>query len=115
MVPAYQPEAAYQIFMRTMLGLDVATGRRNVTDDYGTAGPASTWHIRNEVLSAPEPECYILAPETYETVKNGSARVENWIVTSDTVRKDASASYNHDAPQLAVQAHEGIAQSHHFR
>ena len=64
MVPSYQPETAYQIFMRAMFNKDVATGAKDISDDYSTEGPASTWHIKNEVMPAPEPECYILYPDT---------------------------------------------------
>ncbi|MCJ1336656.1 hypothetical protein MMC09_001934 [Bachmanniomyces sp. S44760] len=85
-VPSYQPETAYKIFMRAMFGKDVATGTVDVWDEYKTPGPLSTWHIKNEVLPPPEPECYILAPgtcreEVYETVKNGTAIIEDYIVT----------------------------------
>lgn len=85
MVPSYQPETSYQIFMRAMFNKDIATGTVNLSDEYTTTGPSSTWHIKNEVLPAPKPECYILEPgtcptETYEKVKNNTALIENWIV-----------------------------------
>lgn len=86
MVPSYQPETAYEIFMRTMFNRDIATGQKKMNDDYSTGGPASTFHIKNDVLPAPEPECYILTPfwtctdEQYATVKNNTAVVKDYKV-----------------------------------
>lgn len=59
-VPSYQPETAYQVFMRTILNKDIATGLVAISNTYNTTGPSSTWHIKNEVLPVPEPVCYIL-------------------------------------------------------
>ncbi|MCJ1232778.1 hypothetical protein MMC14_000732 [Varicellaria rhodocarpa] len=86
MVPAYQPETAYRIFTRALFDRDIATGSRPLSDDLTTEGPKSTWGIKNEVLSAPEPVCYTLDPagrcerEVYETVRNGTAVVRDYIV-----------------------------------
>lgn len=85
LVPAYQPEAAYEIFMRSLLGKDVATGSLKVADDYATAGPPDTWWMKSEVLPQPEPECYTLVPETcseemQQWLKDGMAIVEDRFV-----------------------------------
>jgi len=85
MVPSYQPEVAYKIFMRTMFNKDVATGVRDIRDNYSTEGPPSTWHIKNDVLTSPDPECYILSPgscteEQYARVKNNTAIIKNYRV-----------------------------------
>jgi hypothetical protein len=97
MVPAYQPETAYRIFMRAMFGRDVATGEKVVTDGFSTEGPADTWHIRNEIPETPAPECYILSPggcseAQWEAVKNGTAVIKNYIFQTfgedTTVRGD---------------------------
>jgi len=85
MVPSYQPETAYQVFMRALSNKDIATGKVDLTDDYATKGPSSTTHIMNDVISPPEPECYIWEPgtctkEQWETVANGTAIVRDWIV-----------------------------------
>jgi hypothetical protein len=84
-VPAYQPEVAYKIFMRTMFNKDVATGVQDIRDNYSTEGPSSTWHIQNDVLSSPDPECYILSPdscteEQYAMVKNNTAIIKDYKV-----------------------------------
>ena len=86
MVPSYQPETAYRIFMRAMFNLDIATGTRALSDELRTEGPRSTWAIKNEVLPAPDPVCYTLDPasrceeEVYEMVKNGTAVVRDYLV-----------------------------------
>ena len=86
MVPAYQPETAYRIFMRAMFNRDIATGTLPLSDTLSTVGPSEVGHIKNEVLPAPEPRCYILDPGAtcvegeWEAVKNGTAVVRDWVV-----------------------------------
>lgn len=96
-MPSYQPEAAYQIFMRALFNKDIATGTIDLTDDYTTEGPRSTWHIQNDVLPQPEPECYILEAmsctvEQLEMAFNGTAVFKDWIL----VGKEADDSVNND-------------------
>ena len=84
MVPAYQPETAYKIFMRAMFNKDVATGTIPLTDEYVTKGPLSSFHIKNEIPERPPNECYILQPslcteEEWRAVENGTAIIENYI------------------------------------
>ena len=95
LVPSYQPETAYRIFMRALLNKDIASGSVQVLDDYATAGPSSTWHIKNEVLPAPPPLCYILDPgscpdEQYELVKNNTAIVKDFIVVGTVVSEPSN-------------------------
>jgi hypothetical protein len=84
-VPAYQPEAAYEIFMRATFNRDVATGLLPVTDELATNGPKDTWHIKNDPPQLPDPQCYILNPSTCEQdiwkkVWEGAVTVKDWIV-----------------------------------
>ncbi|GKZ30320.1 hypothetical protein AbraIFM66950_008742 [Aspergillus brasiliensis] len=91
-VPFYQPETAYEIFNRAQFNWDIATGRVSTVEnqDYGTEGPSSTWHIKNEVPESPEPTCYLLAmdstctDEQRERVVSGKAVVRDWVVVDDT-------------------------------
>lgn len=67
-----------------MFNKDVATGMITITDGYSTKGPSSTFHIKNEIPSFPQPACYILHPETcteeqYAAVKNGSAIIKDFM------------------------------------
>ena len=99
MVPSYQPETSYKIFMRAMFNKDIATGTLDLTDSLKTKGPLSTWHIKNEVFPAPEPECYILAHDTcteeeYELVKNNTAIIKDYILVGrvdEKAEKDAAS------------------------
>lgn len=88
MVPAYQPQAAYDIFMRATFNRDIATGEIGVTDDLATEGPASTWHIKNEPPVKPIPRCYALEPAScvasvWKTVVDGTAIIRNWWVMEE--------------------------------
>ena len=93
MVPSYQPEAAYRIFMRALRGKDIATGEINLNeyassnqDQYATTGPSDTWWMKNDVLPQMPHSCYILDPqsrcseEEIEWIKDGSAIVKDWIL-----------------------------------
>ena len=71
--------------MRSLFNRDISTGLVPLFDDYKTIGPDSTWHIKNEVPESPQPVCYVLVPATctaeqYETVQNGTAIIEDWVV-----------------------------------
>jgi carboxypeptidase D len=87
-VPAYQPQTAYEIFHRALFNRDLATGKIDTARNgsYSTKGPASTWHIKNQVPESPEPVCYILALEATCTedqiasVMNGTAVVKDYVV-----------------------------------
>ena len=85
MVPSYQPLAAYEIFMRATFDRDIATGLSSVTDDLVTRGPRDIFHIKNQVLPAPEPRCYVLdrrtcSPDVWDTVAKGKAVIKDHYV-----------------------------------
>ena len=86
-VPAYQPETAYKIFMRSLFNFDIATGNISTTEnpDYSTSGPSAVFNITSEPIVDPGSVCYVLDSETctaeqWESVSNGTALVRNWIV-----------------------------------
>ncbi|KAA8642763.1 hypothetical protein EYZ11_002941 [Aspergillus tanneri] len=87
MVPSYQPEAALEIFRRVMTGKDVETGKTRITDGYSTNGSEQSTHT-DGVPPAPAPTCYLLAlagtcaENQINAVKNGSAKIENYVITS---------------------------------
>lgn len=93
MVPSYQPEAAYRIFMRALTGKDISTGAIDLRDyeathkdQYSTSGPSDTWWKKNNVEPAPPHECYILdmsgrcSEEEIGWIVNGTAIVKDFIV-----------------------------------
>lgn len=88
----YQPETAYQIFMRTITGRDVATGTVDVVKDAGfvTQGPLSVFDVQQPPPQQPPNECYIdfsplgtrCTKEQVAALTNGTAVVANRVVVS---------------------------------
>jgi hypothetical protein len=84
-VPSYQPQAAYEIFMRATFNRDVPTGLLPVTDALRTVGLGDTRGVRQAPPELPTPRCYVMTPgtctaEVWETVKNGTAVVKDFFV-----------------------------------
>jgi carboxypeptidase D len=101
-VTAYQPETVYQIFQRSMFGMDVATGKTKVHDKYSTKGPISSWGTRNIVPKrSPENQCYTYlatetcTPEQLEALENGTAVIKNFLVLKPAGISLAQTSSNH--------------------
>ncbi|RDW62504.1 hypothetical protein BP5796_10806 [Coleophoma crateriformis] len=97
-VPWYQPQASYDIFMRSLFNKDIATGLLPVTDDLTTVGPASTFHVKNKVPEAPEPRCYIISPgtctpEEFAAVINGTAIIKDFFVIGYTTEEELGWGY----------------------
>ncbi|KAK1757178.1 serine carboxypeptidase [Echria macrotheca] len=87
-VPSYQPEAAYEIFMRATRNVDIATGTRPVTEDLVTDGMKDVRGVKVPRGKEVEPRCYILKRQTctddvWERVLNGKAEVRDWFVVGD--------------------------------
>ncbi|KAF7596880.1 hypothetical protein BBP40_011925 [Aspergillus hancockii] len=87
-VPAYQPVAAYEIFMRATLNRDIPTGLLDVTEEFKTTGPKDTWHIKNMPPAVPEPRCYVLSPgtclpEVWEKAVAGTVTIKDWFVVDE--------------------------------
>lgn len=92
-IPMYQPEAAYEVFMRALFNRDIPTGLLPVHDELSTVGPPDTWHIKQTAPKAPAPKCYILVPETctpdvWEKVKSGKVTVKDYFVVDDEEEGD---------------------------
>jgi hypothetical protein len=89
----YQPETAYKIFMRSMTGKDVATGLRATSDDYSTSGPASSFAVKNEVPSSPDPVCHTMAvfqsctEQQIGWLRAGTAIVKDYVVVGNRAKR----------------------------
>lgn len=108
-VPAYQPQATYEIFQRATFGRDVATGLRQVNEDLVTDGPKSVWHIKNVPPEIPKPRCYILKPSTclpgvWEKLLAGSVVVKDYFVveTEEEVLESDISEGEEDAQRLLI-------------
>jgi hypothetical protein len=87
MIPAYQPETAYDILHRVMSRKDVATGTIDVTDNYTTNGTLeSTTTLKPE--PSPSPTCYLwslpstCAENQIEAIKDETATIEDYTIIS---------------------------------
>ncbi|KAI9825090.1 MAG: hypothetical protein M1832_001410 [Thelocarpon impressellum] len=90
-VPAYQPEAAYEIFMRATFDRDIATGALDtaVRPEYSTRGPASSFGIKQAAPRAPAPECYqltqnVCTEEHLEAIRAGNATFKHFVFVGAT-------------------------------
>lgn len=84
-----QPETAYQIFTRTILGEPVSDGRVRIDEwpGYGTEGPHSVFDVRNKPPAQSASECYILATPLSLTCTEGqvAALLEGTTVVKNNV------------------------------
>lgn len=87
-IPAYQPETAYEIFMRVLFNKDISTGAEDTGEgtDYSSQGPSDTLGFKSETFEQPLQFCYTLDPGStcteaqVESLLDGSATVCSWIV-----------------------------------
>jgi carboxypeptidase C (cathepsin A) len=60
LVPAYQPETAFQVFSRIIAGYDISSGEEVDLSTFGTSGAANaTWE--NVAPPSAQPTCYVRA------------------------------------------------------
>ncbi|QDS68444.1 hypothetical protein FKW77_010811 [Venturia effusa] len=91
-VGAYQPETVYAIFMRSMFGTDVATGRV-LASAYSSKGSQSSKDIKNKLPDSPRGRCNIwqmqqtCTQEQIAALKSGKA----WVANSEVLRPASSA------------------------
>ncbi|KAL2363889.1 hypothetical protein RJZ56_003175 [Blastomyces dermatitidis] len=93
MVPAYQPETAFEIFRRTMFNMDIATGKVNTAIDraYSTKGSPTTFQIKHKPPTKPKPTCYILdyftcTEEQVAILENGSGLILDYILVDENTK-----------------------------
>ena len=58
LVPSYQPETAFTVFTRVIMGTDLSTGKAINLTSYGTTGDANATHTNN-APPANSPTCWI--------------------------------------------------------
>ncbi|KAH8900538.1 alpha/beta-hydrolase [Thozetella sp. PMI_491] len=83
---ASQPETVYQIFQRSMFGLDVATGKVEIDQSYSTEGPSDVMSVTNKVGESLENVCYTwipgdtCSPDQIQALSDGTAVVKDFVV-----------------------------------
>lgn len=88
-VPAYQPETAFQVFARIIMGTSISTGDSIDLTSYNTSGPANATHT-DKLPSALKPTCYVRAmpgtcdDEAQKLLDNDRGVVVNGILYSTT-------------------------------
>ncbi|GAB7340194.1 hypothetical protein MBLNU457_6666t1 [Dothideomycetes sp. NU457] len=60
-VPYYQPETAFTIFTRVILGTDISTGALINASNFSTTGPSSSNHTNSALAAQPSPTCWLRA------------------------------------------------------
>jgi len=58
LIPAYQPETAFTVFTRIIMGTDISTGKPVNLANFATGGDANATYT-NTVPAASEPKCFI--------------------------------------------------------
>lgn len=58
LIPAYQPETAFTVFTRIIMGTDISTGKPVNLANFGTGGDANATYM-NTVPPASEPKCFV--------------------------------------------------------
>lgn len=93
-VPAYQPETAYQIFMRALFNKDIATGLESTGEgsNYSSEGPSDTLEFRNEQFEQPLQFCYTLDPGSTCTEEQIEALLEGNVTVCRYIVKDANST-----------------------
>ena len=130
-VPYYQPETAFRIFQRAVLGVDIATGQTSTTSSnllsnsstdqntYSTTGTSNVFDIKDTAPPQPAPTCYLWDMlETCTTqekvaVLAGTAVVKDFVLigidnqTQSTGGGNGSASGGSGSPGGSVATGKG--------
>ncbi|KAK2061016.1 serine carboxypeptidase [Colletotrichum caudatum] len=86
-VPAYQPETAFQVFARVILGTSVSTGDRVDLSSFNTSGDAHATHT-DKLPSSPDPTCWLrymessCSDEQVSMISRGEGTVINGVLYS---------------------------------
>lgn len=88
-VPYFQPETAFTVFTRILLGNDIATGDDIDLSTFGSQGPANSTHTNASPTATPSPTCWIrswnatCSPEDLKAMLAGAGTVANGIFFQD--------------------------------
>ena len=85
-VAAYQPELAYEIFMRAMFDKDIATGQISLGGNgtvYQTQGSANTFDVKEQAPPMEKGFCYVLS-----TLLTCTTEEIGWLVDGTAIVRD---------------------------
>lgn len=122
-VPAYQPETAFQVFARIVMGTSVSTGDKADLASYMTEGDATADEHKADLPDSPKPTCWVrnkdsCSKEQVEMMRDGDGTVINGVLyasysewplatgaaTSASTTSTASASQTEGDPSSALAA-----------
>lgn len=84
-VPSYQPETAFQVFARIIMGTSISTGAAINLSSYNTSGPLNST-ATNSLPSSPSPTCWLrnipngCTEEQVEMIKKGEGVIINGVL-----------------------------------
>ncbi|KAL9036980.1 MAG: hypothetical protein Q9214_005896, partial [Letrouitia sp. 1 TL-2023] len=103
LTPAYQPETAFTVFTRVIMGADLSLGEPIDLRVFKSSGDANASHT-NETPDSVEPTCWIrniantCSDEQKEAIKNGEGHVINGVLY------DQPSDWNPPASSVSVEA-----------
>jgi len=103
LIPAYQPETAFTIFTRIIMGTDIATGKPVNLSNFSTHGNANATHT-NSAPASPDPTCWIrnIANTCTNDQKNMIQQGQGVIING--VHYDKESDWQAPASSISVQA-----------
>ncbi|KAI9811228.1 MAG: hypothetical protein M1827_005560 [Pycnora praestabilis] len=103
LVPAYQPETAFTIFTRVIMGTDIATGETVNLGTFGSQGNANSTHT-NSAPASPDPTCWIRNIANTCTDEQKVMIQEGEGVVIDGVLYSQASDWSSPASSIATQA-----------
>jgi carboxypeptidase C (cathepsin A) len=103
LVPAYQPETAFTVFTRIIMGTDISTGEPVDLSTFATTGPANATHM-NTPPEQFEPKCWIrniastCNEEDITMIESGEGVIINGVLYN------ASSDWQAPASSIMMQA-----------
>lgn len=103
LIPAYQPETAFTIFTRIIMGTDIATGKPVDLSNFTTHGDANATYT-NSAPASPDPTCWIrnvantCTNDQKEMIQQGQGVIINGVLY------DKANDWQAPAPSISVQA-----------
>ena len=89
-IPFFQPETAFTIFTRVILGTDISTGEVINASNFSSTGPANSTHTNSAFSTQPSPTCWIrdmgstCSQDQIESIAAGQGIVEAGVWYSDS-------------------------------
>lgn len=102
-VPAYQPETAFQVFARVILGASLSTGESIDMSTYNTSGPLNATHT-NSLPASPSTTCWLRNIDNTCTEEQRSAIIDGKGVIINGVWYSSSSDWSQAASTTSSSA-----------